>query len=347
MTDPYVAAKASLRDNVKTLIAVFGGIAGVLLAGTPFSGYGSLEPFSGRWVTASCALLVSLILLVVCIRKLLFVLRPDLTYTTLLTEETLNSEIRAVQAEFELQKHELLPKVHVDEATSRPIKSVTQLVDAKSAAWRQYQEDRTLIERKEAYDRLADALELINHWSGFTRLHVRVSRGIKTVFWIGLPAILTIAVFALAANSAKKVPTSLPAVYVVTSSSPVVSVVATSPMPVLRPILFATGKFDLTSEAVTRLSVARDYLRTHPNAGVLIFANTDTVGGEAVNHSLARRRAERIADLLRSEGGISPSRIFVTPLAKQDLPALTTQMTESEANRSVEMILIPMPVRGG
>jgi len=63
--------------------------------------------------------------------------------------------------------------------------------------------------------------------------------------------------------------------------------------------------------------------------GVLIFSNTDTTGGSTVNQSLAERRAQRVADLLQSEGGISPSRIFVTALAKKDLPALTIQKTEA------------------
>lgn len=346
VTDPYVAAKASLRDNVKTLIAVFGGIAGVLLAGTPFSGYGSIELFSGRWAMASLALLASLILLGWSVRKLLFVLRPDLAYTNLLTDKTTDSEILAVQAEFESHKRELLPKVRVNDPASPLMDSVAQLVEAKSAAWARYQEDKTLAERKEAYDRLADALASINHWSGFTRLHVRVSRGIDTVFWIGLLAILSIAVFVLASSSPKKETPSPPTVYVVTPLSPVASAVPAGSMPVLPPVLFATGKSDLTPEAVTRIGVARDYLRAHANAGILIFANTDTVGGAAVNQNLAGRRAERVAGLLRSEGGIGPSRIFVTPLAKKDLPALTMQKTESEANRSVEMILIPMPVRG-
>ena len=345
VADPYVAAKASLRDNVKTLIAVFGGIAGVLLAGTPFSGYGSIQLFSFRWIVASLALLVSLLLLGVAVRKLLFILRPDLAYASLLTEETTDPEARAVQLEFESHKKELLPKAHANDPSSPQIESVSQLIKAKADAWAQFQKDK-LVGSREAYDRVADALALINHWSGFTRLHVRVSRGIDAVFWIGLLAILSIAVFALASNSPKKEAPALPAVYVVMAASSASSAVPVSPMPALQRILFATGKADLSSEAVARIGAAREYLRTHANVGVLIFSNTDTTGGSTVNQSLAERRAQRVSDLLQSEGGISPSRIFVTALAKKDLPALTTQKTESETNRSVEMILIPMPLRG-
>ena len=345
VADPYVAAKASLRDNVKTLIAVFGGIAGVLLAGTPYSGYGSLQLFGVRWIVASVALLVSLILLGVAVRKLLIVLRPDLTYASLLTDATTDTEILAVKREFESHKNELLPKVLANDPSSPAMESVAQLIEAKTAAWAQYQEDTTVAEQKDAYDRLADALASINYWSGFTRLHVRVSRGIDAVFWIGLLAILSIAVFALAANSPKP-ETPIPMVYVVTPAGPVASAVPAGPLPLLLPVLFAPGRSDLTLEAVTRIRVARDYLRTHANSGILVFANTDTTGGRTINETLAEQRGKRVADLLRSEGGVSASRIFVAPLAKSDLPELTSQKTENEANRSVEMILIPLPVRG-
>jgi outer membrane protein OmpA-like peptidoglycan-associated protein len=343
--DPYVVAKASLRDNVKTLIAVFGGIAGVLLAGTPFSGYGSLELCSPRWVIASLALLLSLVLLGWSIRRLLFVLTPDLAYTNLLVDETKDAEILAVQQEFAVRKGELLPKRDPNNPGSPRIDSVSDLINEKRIAWANYQADLTKADLKEEYDRLADALASINHWSAFTRLHVRVSRGTDTVFWIGLAAIVSIAVFALASNAPKKESAAAPTVYVVLPSSPS-PVAAASPLPVLPPVLFATGKADLTSDAVTAIDKAREYLRTHAEVGVLVFANTDTMGGDAVNEDLARRRAQRVADLLRKEGGVSASRVFVAPLAKRDLPALTTPRTEKPANRAVEMILIPMPVRG-
>lgn len=54
--DIYATAKSNLRDNVKTLIGVFGGVAGVLLAGTPFSGFGRLDLGSVRFYIASLSL---------------------------------------------------------------------------------------------------------------------------------------------------------------------------------------------------------------------------------------------------------------------------------------------------
>lgn len=343
--DPYVTAKAGLRDNVKTLIAVFGGIAGVLLAGTPLSGYGSIDPFTERWFVASLALVVSLVLLGWCVRRLLFVLRPDLAYTSLLTDMASDAEQLAVQKEFAAHKKELLPKVDPNVPGSPQMDSLADLIAAKSAAWTHYQTDKTQLDRKAAYDRLADALALINHWGGFTRLHVRVSRGIDGVFWVGLLAILSIAVFALASNAPKKEAPSPPQVYVVTAPNPAATPLPAGTMPVLPAVLFAKGKFDLTPEAVAGITLAHKHLRTHPDVGILIFAHTDTVGAQPYNQALAGRRAERVVELLRSEGGISASRIFATPLAERDLPVLTTQDADNPANRSVEMILIPMPAR--
>ncbi len=344
VADPYVVAKASLRDNVKTLIAVFGGIAGVLLAGAPFSGYGALEPGSPRWITASLALLLSLLLLGWSVRRLLFVLTPDLAYSNLLVDDTEDPEILAVQEEFEIRKSELLPRRDPNDPNSPRIDSVSDLIDEKRAAWGRHQAAPADKDLEGEYNRLADALAAINHWSAFTRLHVRVTRGTDTVFWIGLVAIVSIAVFALATNAPKEDKTPAPTVYVVLPSSPSPVAVA-NPLPVLPPVHFATGRAELSPQAVAAIDKARDHLRAHADVGVLIFANTDTVGGDAVNEDLAGRRAQRVADLLRREGGISASRVFVAPLAKRDLPALTTPRTEKQANRAVEMILIPMPVR--
>lgn len=342
VADPYAVAKASLRDNVKTLIAVFGGIAGVLLAGAPFSGYGALEPGSPRWIVASVALLASLLLLGWSVRRLLFVLTPDLAYTHLLIDTTQDAEILAVQAEFARRKEELLPRRDPNDPNSPRIDSLSRLIDEKRQAWAHYQADTTKADRKEAYDRLADALAAINHWSAFTRLHVRVSKGTDTVFWAGLAAIVFIAVFAVASNAPKQDAASAPTVYVVLPSSPS-PVAAADPLPVLPPLLFASGKAELSAQAVADIDKARDHLRAHPDVGILIVAHTDTVGGDALNDALAMRRARSVAELLREQGGIGAARIFVAPLAKKDLPALTGQDTEKAANRTVRMILIPLP----
>lgn len=337
MSDPYSTAKASLRENVKTLVAVFGGIAGVLLAGTPFSGYGALALFSPRWWTASAALLAALLLLGLCVWRLLFILRPDLTYVSLLVQPAPDAEIGALQAEFEKYKYELLPK-------ARPPKpqmhSVQDLLDAKTAAWDAFQRDKANESKRLAHERLADALELIKHWSGFTRLHIRVSRGVREVLGVGVLVIVSIAVFVLAASSGKD--RAEPGISLVAGGE---AALPAPPLPRLAPVAFDSGSAELKPEALQRLEAARNELRARPEAGLLILANTDTVGSAADNEALATRRAERVLRALRSEGGISASRLFVARLGEQDLPRLTPQQTASQANRSVELLLLPLPAR--
>ncbi|MDR7270288.1 outer membrane protein OmpA-like peptidoglycan-associated protein [Pelomonas saccharophila] len=338
-TDPYSTAKASLRENVKTLVAVFGGIAGVLLAGTPFSGYGALELLSPRWWTASLALLAALLLLGLCVWRLLFILRPDLTYTRLLVEPTQDREIQALQAEFAKYKDELLPRVK----PPRPAMATVQdLLDAKTAAWDAFQRDKTSEPKRLAHERLADALALVNHWSGFTRLHIRVSRGVRDVLSVGVLIILCIAVFVLAASSQKDKPEAAPTISVIAAPEPAPRDL---PLPRLAPVEFDSGRSELTAQALQRLEEARNQLRAHPQAGLLILANTDTVGSDAFNQGLAAARAARVLQALRAQGGISASRLFVARLGEQDLPALTAQQTASQANRAVEMLLVPLPVR--
>jgi hypothetical protein len=64
-TDPYADQKASVRDTAKWMAVAYAAVAGVLIAGAPFSGIGSLE----RWrlgltiVTGAIALLTFLLAL--------------------------------------------------------------------------------------------------------------------------------------------------------------------------------------------------------------------------------------------------------------------------------------------
>jgi len=85
--DIYATAKANLRDNVKTLVAVFGAVAGVLLAGTPFSGFGAIEALSARWWVAVVGLAGALLVLGWALRVLLRVLEPDLAYARALRDD--------------------------------------------------------------------------------------------------------------------------------------------------------------------------------------------------------------------------------------------------------------------
>lgn len=354
IADPYASAKANLRDNVKTLITLFGGVTALLLAGTPFSGFAGLKLFGTAWFIAAAGLIAALTLLTFAVRTLMFVLRPDLTSISHLQETRPDDEIKELQTEFNNQKMSLLPRGSFG-AQAPKIEDVDGLISATQKADQEYfdaqkkgnLDDKDLAAYKERSERLHEYIGMITHWAGLMRLHIRVRHGVDTVMWLGLAAVVAIAIFVIASNSPEKESAKGEAasVYVVVPSSGELPQPQAPPLPSMPAVRFATGMDTLSKEEVGHVEAARNYLRSNPQVGILIFANTDTVGGERLNESLAVRRAQRVASLLRSEGGISPSRIFVTPLAKRDLPKLTEQKADQQENRAVEMILIPLPVR--
>nr|WP_231379933.1 OmpA family protein [Polaromonas sp. CG_9.11] len=111
-------------------------------------------------------------------------------------------------------------------------------------------------------------------------------------------------------------------------------------------ILFETGRSNLSAEGIAEVAKARDFLHTHPDTVVLLFAYTDTRGDAKLNRALATRRAQVVKNVLMVEGGISASRIFVAELPQIDLPLLTGHAANSEKNRSVQLVLLPLPPSG-
>lgn len=366
--DIYATAKANLRDNVKTLITVFGGIAGVLLAGTPFSGFGALDPFSGRWWIASVSLLGAIVVVGLSVRVLLKVLEPDLAYTSALRNDfalgglppSEQKELQALRDEFAARKGELLPgdigsieklEQNADDAWEEYMVATAQEAEAnlKAAAaaasgtvFTPPAKNSVVDAARQQFEDVNDDLTKINHWSAFTRLHYRVRRGVDDVLKRGVIALMLIGAFSWCVSAQKDKPAGS-SVVVIGNLTPVTE--GRSDLPPIKPIQFVTGKWDLSKEAIDMIGTARDYLRSHPETGVLVFAYTDTQGGPKVNRSLAAKRADVVARALMGEGGISASRVFVTRLPETDLPVLTGQDADSETNRAVQLMLIPMPAR--
>jgi outer membrane protein OmpA-like peptidoglycan-associated protein len=341
VTDAYTGAKTNLRDNVKTLVGVFGAVVGLLLAGTPFSGYGAVELWSLRWFVATLALLGAVASMAWALRILLFVLRTDLAYSEdLVTNfsqkppagDPMAPEMKALQAEFAKHKHDLLP---------RGVDSVNELDAAADKAWDKWLADRTEANRK-FYDDLVDTLQRLNYWSAFVRFHFRVGRGTDKCLGFGLLALLFIAAFALAASPPKQKEQSPPQVVVINT-------LASSDKPALdhpmSTIPFETNRWAISAEALKRIGTIRDHLRGRPQLGVLVFGYTDTRGEAKLNQNLAQRRATAVVQALVTEGGISPSRVFTATLPKTDLPSLTSQEVDSQDNRAVELRIVDLPNR--
>lgn len=362
-TDTYATAKTNLRDNVKTLVGIFGGIAGLLLAGTPFTGYGSLDPASAdhRWWIASVGLIVAVMLVGFSILTLLRLLQPDLVYQSVLREQidlapygqADRDEIEALRREFVLRRGDLLrhgtkwldgTEQEADQAYAQWMQALAFLGKPGASADLAIQ----IESRRKVYEDLQNSLEAINNWAAYVRLRYRIVKGCNRVFVLGFLALLAIGMFSWAVGQKKEDKSdALPAqVFFIEPPAALLRSPASEAPPALDPIMFETGRAVLSVEGMAELAKARDYLRSHPFAGVLIFAYTDTRDGGAVNRALAAQRARAVRSALMAEGGISASRIFVAELPKTDVPTLTGRAVDSQSNRSVELMLLALPTRG-
>jgi hypothetical protein len=361
-TDIYATAKANLRDNVKTLVGIFGGIAGLLLAGTPFTGYGSLDPASAdhRWWIATTGLVAAVALVGLSIQLLLRLLQPDLVYQSALRQHVDlarydrvdRDEIEALRREFERQRGELLPDdtQWVDELEAQADQAYAQWLEALNllGAPGAPADLTTLIDgRRQVYEGLQDSLGAVNNWAAYTRLRYRIVKGCNRAFVRGFLALLAIGMFSWAVGQKKEDKKDAPVAQIFVVQPPA-ALPPSQPtaLPAVNPILFKTGQAVLSTEGMAELAKARDYLRGHPDTAVLAFAYTDTRGGGAVNRALAARRAQVVRSALIAEGGIAVSRIFVAELPQTDLPILTGRAVDSQSNRSVQLMLLALPPRG-
>lgn len=354
MADAYAAAKITLRDNVKTLVTIFGGIAGVLLAGTPFTGYSNLDPgLAGhRWWIATVALVAAVTLAGIAILLLLRLLKPDLVYLDELLGNSESyspdecKEVEALRKEFERRKKALLPG-GTESLGDLQIKVSDAYVRWKRALFstdkRRPQSD-ALAEvnaLRQAYEEQFAALQAVLDWATFYRMRYRIAKGCNRVFVLGFMTLLAIGTFSWAigptTEDEKKVPTAQILLVQPTTvpSSP-------AELPELDPVLFEVGRAALSAEGLTQLAKARAYLRAHPGTAVLVLAYSGTSGKRVVDRALAIERAQAVRSTLMAEGDISASRVLVAELSESDLTALTWKAGDDQSNRSVRIMLLTL-----
>ena len=364
---PYAGASANLRENVKMLVAAFGAIAGVLLAGTPFTGYGSLVVSSRPWWWASGALLVAVVLVFWCLGLLLRILGPELAYEGDLLDPV---DARDKAKLLSLARAELSAlATQVDQHGAQVFDGKTRFADLKASADAAYDAYERADEAYEfadkdseddlrkaaelrvradalnaAYGEWADKVDFAQQWAAFVRFHARVEAGTNIVMVLGLLALCAIAVFTLAAGSAKKEQADSSQVVVVGPKMQPPQAVA-DPLPTFDSVRFAPRSASLNPENEPALAKARDVLRARDDLGLLVYAYADTTGDKARNRELATRRAAAVTARLTDQGGISPSRLFVSILAQTDLPVLTGPQVASADNRAVELRALVLPER--
>ena len=334
--DPFAAGKTNLRENVKMLATFFAGIAAVLLAGTPFSGFGGLPPWGYRFVIALGSLIVALASLAAALRFLLYLLRPDLVYPRWLRSTHLESNEKDESVRHEVEKLKASYKLYKDDLLPKGVVSFEMLEETIEDIWDIYKNSKLESDMKD-WESYQDNLNMNICWASFTRLHQRISEGMNTIFFKGFIALIAIATFSWAVN-----PPKTDGIVVFRNVADIKTV---SDVPHFEPVLFDLGKADMTTDGIETLHAARDYMRKHPNAGLLIYAHTDTLGNATVNRELAKRRAMSVTSLLVGEGGIAATRVFVSDLPQRDLPAITGPQVARDENRSVEFAIIRLPER--
>ena len=183
----------------------------------------------------------------------------------------------------------------------------------------------------------------IGFWATVTRLADRVERGLKKVQTLGAISLAALLLLAWAANPPKKDdgPAKPSIVQVVTSCA---SCPVGQPMPAARKVTFANDSHELDGAAYAVLNEAAAMLRQQPTLGVLLLAHTDMVATHHLNRALAARRAAAVRRALQDQGGVTPSRVFASELAKTDLPVVTGPEVAQPENRSVELLFVPLPL---
>ena len=113
---------------------------------------------------------------------------------------------------------------------------------------------------------------------------------------------------------------------------------ATSAMPDIGSVHFATDKADLTPEGQTTLSQAAQYMKDHPNAHLRVEGYTDATGTDPHNLPLSQQRANTVEQYLVGQG-IDKSRLTGQGFGP-DNPAATNATNDGKAdNRRAELFV--------
>jgi outer membrane protein OmpA-like peptidoglycan-associated protein len=115
--------------------------------------------------------------------------------------------------------------------------------------------------------------------------------------------------------------------------------VAPSPAPVARSymVFFDFNKSDLTPEAVSIVDQAARNAAPAKATTLTVTGHTDTVGSDAYNMRLSKRRAESVAAELEKDG-IASSEITIVAKGKRDLLVPTEDGVREPQNRRVTIV---------
>ena len=113
---------------------------------------------------------------------------------------------------------------------------------------------------------------------------------------------------------------------------------ALPPAPKRFSLYFLEGTTDMTATSASRLGDIRAEVARRPGVDVQVTGHTDTVGSEADNDALSRRRAEEILNFLANQG-FSRTIMRAVGRGERELQVPTADNTSSPVNRRVEVIV--------
>jgi len=103
-------------------------------------------------------------------------------------------------------------------------------------------------------------------------------------------------------------------------------------------VLFDTGRAELKAGASRKVDQIAQFLTEHPERRVQVDGFTDSVGPDAYNEDLSRRRADAVRSVLLSRG-VDPSRIGTEGYGKAYPVASNDDSSGRQLNRRVEVVI--------
>ena len=112
-------------------------------------------------------------------------------------------------------------------------------------------------------------------------------------------------------------------------------------------ITFATDRYDVQPQFQPTLNQIAQTLQSYPSTLIDVYGHTDSTGADAYNQTLSERRAQSVASYLTSRG-ILQARIATRGYGESQL-LVNPERTEADrqANRRVEIRIVPVQQQGG
>jgi len=104
---------------------------------------------------------------------------------------------------------------------------------------------------------------------------------------------------------------------------------------------FATSKYNINESSRETLDKLTGVLREFPDTKVLVIGHTDSSGGDELNMTLSKNRAEAVTNYFTGVKNLFPGR-FTTNWFGETSPIATNDTAEGRAqNRRVNIVIVP------